>query len=90
MDSKGCMLCHRESDCKNIKSVLLLLESYEEKGVPDGAKAALENFKKTLETLGYEYPHGDLTCDLTDDKELSRKLVEEGLFILNMMQKKSS
>ena len=84
---KSCLLCHRESECKNLKTLLLLMTNAEEQNLPGNLVEDIEKFRQCLKELEYKYPFGNQTCSLVSDKEATRDLVNYGTDLLRRVSR---
>lgn len=85
MQSNTCQLCHRETECHNLGTILVLMKEIENRdmsGVPESLLKKVFDFKQQLKDFEYQYPDGNQTCGLVHEKALSRSLVDTGSELL--------
>ena len=87
MYQKSCLLCHREAECGNLKTLLILMDELDTDELRPEYKGEIEDFKASLEEMDYQYPDGDQSCQLVNCKQTSRDLVAKGTEILSKIQR---
>lgn len=80
---KNCDYCHREFECKNIKSLISLCEDMNGPNLPDNLRQEIDDLKSDLTATGYKYPFGNQTCDLIRENNLPGDFVNRGISLLN-------
>ena len=80
---KNCHFCHRDFECKNIKSLITLCDDIDTPRLPDNLRQEIGALKSDLSATGYKYPFGDNTCEMIREKSLPGDFVKRGISLLN-------
>jgi hypothetical protein len=87
---KTCEFCPRSVDCSNLYTALKLLDQQSQLIDDPVQLGKIENFKRRLAHLKFDYPVGQQSCLLARDEKLARELVDESILLLTGVQKKES